>query len=129
MRRRDWWPLAVLLTACAIIGILAAVAFLIGCAEPNRLEEGRVLERSYDDPDTWTETDSYCMARSSNGWCTMTGYSSYERHDGPHWHLKVVGFDKDGKERTETHEVTETLYQLGQVGVVVNFAENRVVPK
>lgn len=107
-----------------LLSALVAVVALLGCGEGNKLKQGTVIARDYDDPDTWWST--ICVARNKDGWCTLS--MPVEEHDGPHWRLQVRGYDEDGKEREEWHGVTETLYDLGEVGVVVNFPEDRVVP-
>lgn len=105
-----------------LVGLAAA---LLACAPENVLEQGEVVERSYDDPDTWWS--SICISYNSNGACAMS--MPVQEHDDAHWELKVIGYDKDGKQRSEWHEVTETLFNLGEVGVTVNFPEMRVVPR
>lgn len=125
---RDEAERLIVFVAAFFISLLAVLS-LLGCVEGNELTQGEVLEKSYDDPDTWTETSSYCMVRSKNGICMAYGYSSYERHDGPHWSVRVVGFDDEGEERTEWHEITETLFELADVGQTVNFPNMKVVPR
>lgn len=121
--QKPWW--------LPYSGVLLVLAILLGgCGEGNVLEQGEVVERRYDDPDTWTTYGSICIARDAQtGVCTFSMPTSNTHHDGPHWELRVVGFDSEGKERREWHEVTETLYELGQVGVTVNFPQGRVVPR
>ena len=106
--------------------ILAAFTFAItACGPGNVLKEGEVVGRSYDDPDSWWTT--MCVAYNKNGWCSVS--IPIEEHDDAHWYLTVTGRDEKGKEHEEKHEVTETLWNLGQEGVTVNFDMQGVVPK
>lgn len=111
--------------SAVLISLIALIA-LFGCGDQNVLKQGTVVERKYDDPDSWWST--MCVAHDPKTYaCTFS--MPVEEHDGPHWSVKVVGYDEDGKKREEWHGVTETLYDLAQVGVVVNFPEDRVVPQ
>lgn len=105
--------------------IILPLTLLVGCGPGNVLEEGEVVGRSYDDPDRWWS--SMCVSRNNNGICTVS--IPVEETDDAHWYLTVVGYDKEGKQREETHEVTETLYNIGVSGVTVNFKTQEVVPK
>lgn len=125
---REWIDRLIIFGGAVFISLIG-LWVLAGCGEGNVLEEGEVIDRRYDDPDTWTTHGSTCMVRSKDGWCTVSIPTSTTHHDDAHWELRVVGFDDEGKERREWHGVTETLYDLAQVGQVVNFPESRVVPR
>lgn len=103
--------------------VLALIA--LSCSDGNVLTRGEVIEKDFDDPDTGSEL--YCSAYRSNGVCLL--WLSRDTYDGPHWKLRVVGVDDEGKERREWHEVTETLYELAEVGLTVDFPGDRVVPR
>jgi hypothetical protein len=104
--------------------LLAALVLVAACGMGNKLDQGEVIEKSYDDPDHGSQL--YCASYTKYG-CAL--WLTRETYDGPHWKLRVVGFDDDGKERKEWHEVTQTLYETADVGVTVNFPEDRVVPR
>lgn len=95
--------------------VLAVVAFA-GCGEGNKLEQGRILQKEYDDPDSWWTTQ--CVSYGKYG-CSLS--IPVEEHDGPHWSVRVVGYDKDSKQYKEWHEVTETLFDEVVIGDTVNF--------
>lgn len=117
------------MTRRLIAGVVLALAVLAACGEGNVLEQGQVVDREYDDPDTWTTYGSTCVARNRDGWCTFSIPTSSTHHDDAHWKLRVIGVDDEGKERREWHEVTETLYDIGQMGVVINFRTGQTVPR
>lgn len=110
----------ILVTAIAVVLATCIVVVLAGCGTPNKLTEGKVIGKGYDDPDDW-----YVSGYTIQGTTTCTGgYNNTPRtcstspdivipghweHDGPHWYLKIQGIRDDGEEKApeETHEVTE----------------------
>jgi hypothetical protein len=92
--------------------MLVAGLLLASCGGGNVLDHGKVTGKTYDDPDTWWI--STCASYRPNGSCQI--YIPMQEHDGPHWYLKIHGFDTKEKEHTETHEVTEATYNELHVG-------------
>lgn len=106
--------------------VLAVILLaLLACGEGNQLDQGEVIEKNYDDPDTWTSL--YCASYGQNGGCIL--WLPMTHQDGPHWSLRVVGVDDEGEQRKEWHEVTQTLYETANIGMTVNFPEDRVIPR
>ncbi len=101
-----------------LLSALVALVLVAACGEQNKLKEGEVVERRYDDPDSWLQPipcgQSMCLI---------------PMEDGPHWEVRVIGVDDEGKQRKEWHEVTESLFEIADIGVTVNFLEHRTVPK
>ncbi len=130
MNRHDRIQLA----AIAFTLALCAVIILTSCGTQNKLTEGKVIGKGYDDPDEWT-TPGYWQA-GTPGYTTCTGgYGNVPRscsttpgtpgyyvppvdhYDGPHWYLKIEGIRGDGEKKApvETHEVPQWQYdQLSQ---------------
>lgn len=111
-------------TRLAIAALTLALTFG-ACAPPNVLEEGEVIGHDYDDPDTWTTLD--CAAYGANMNCIF--YMTTTHHDSAHWFLQIVGNDKDGKERKEWHEVTQTFHDEVDAGQYVHLADESIVPR
>lgn len=116
-----------LVIAILICGLLCVVG-LVGCGHPNQLHSGKVIEKSYDDPDDWyvpgyytpgTESCSGGYGNVPRSCYTTPGYYTpgYYEHDGPHWYLRITGTTKDGKVVTETHEVDSLTYDRARIGV------------
>lgn len=100
-----------------LVPLVLAAGFLAACSDPPP-QSGYVVEKQYDDPDTWiynqpiyneqcrpvTQTTSSTV----NGQTTTRTYTTMQcrsvfshyvpipMHDGPHWHLKIRD-DKDPK--------------------------------
>lgn len=101
------------------IAALALLAGLMACGgEEDKLTEGEVVEKSYDDPDTWTTT--ICVAYGKYG-CSV--WVPQQQSDGPHWFLTVVGEDAEGEQREEDHEVTQTLFDMVSEGSYVDLRD------
>ena len=94
--------------------LLAAVLVLAAACggQGNKLTHGKVIEKSYDDPDSWTTL--VCAAYGQNGICTV--YVTQTHHDPAHWELRIRGYDTDEKVRKEWHEVSEATYLSLEVG-------------
>lgn len=116
-------PLPRLLAAS--IAALALVLPAVGCAPPNVLEEGEVIGKDYDDPDTWTTLD--CAAWDGNMRCLF--YVNNTHHDSAHWFLIIRGQDKKGKWLEERHEVTQTFHDEVDRGQYAHLADESIVPR
>lgn len=122
-----------------IVGIvLLAVGIALvaaSCGTPNKLTEGKVISKGYDDPDTIDHPPVYHPGTSGYTSCTggygntprtcrtspgTPGYwtPGYTSHDGPHWYLKIEGIRGDGEDEApvETHEVPQWQYDQLNVG-------------
>lgn len=119
------------MTRRVIAGALLVLTLGAACAEPNVLDQGTVVDREYDDPDT--STSMYCQVyyptnpNGGGGGCMIWGEDT--DYDGPHWKVQVIGRDAKGKEHKEWHEVTERFYEIAKLGVVINFPNEEVVPQ
>lgn len=114
------------------IGSAALLALLVlgACGEGNQLTEGDVVGKEYDDPDTERWWSSMCAARDARtGVCTMSIPVEHVDHDDAHWYLTIVGYDEDGKQLEEKHEVTQTLYDLAHNGLHVDLSDQSIVPR
>lgn len=111
---------------CILIALGAVILLfaLMGCVEPNVLEEGQVVKKEYDDPDDWDT--SYCIYEDEDNFCYVWGTEHH--HDDAHYYLKVHGTYK-GKDRTETHEVTEYLFNIVSERDIVNFPNQQRIPR
>lgn len=91
-----------------IAGLLGGLA-IAGCSEP--IKSGTVIDREYDDPDTWTHWQPIYRERCEPRTRTETSYVNgksqtrtvtrmecrssvshhipVQQHDGPHWRLKL----------------------------------------
>ena len=90
------------------LAVLAAALVLVGCG-PN-LTSGKVVDRSYDDPDDWSTWD--CQMYGKNG-CVFWGWT--EHHDGPHWSLTIEA-TVDGEVVRDDVEVTEHIHSTCRDG-------------
>jgi hypothetical protein len=102
-----------------------SLVLLAACGPENVLEEGEVIDRDYDDPDTWW--GSQCYAYGQNGMCTAS--MPVQHHDDAHWFLRIAGYDDEGKLRREWHEVTQTLYDMGDDGLYINLSDGSIVQR
>lgn len=114
----------------AVVAATAAVLVVGGsCAhEDNYQGPGRVIETSYDDPDTYWIPPTVIPGHTS---CTSTGKTmscyttspvvvpGYTIHDGPHWHVKIDG--QDGKKHNLS--VPEQLYDGCRTGMRWTYGE------
>lgn len=94
---------------------LLVMSFLLTLAScggtENKLTHGKVIDKSYDDPDT--DTYLYCAAYDlKTGGCII--YAQGEDYDPAHWKLRIRGTDGDNTE--EWHEVSETTYTQTRLG-------------
>lgn len=114
-----------------VVSITASVtlgSFGAACGEPNVLTEGEVLRREYDDPDEDRWWSSQCVSYDPKTHaCTFSIPVEHVDHDGPHWYVDIRGVDKEGKWREETHEVTQTLYDIALEGVYLNLNDGSIV--
>lgn len=85
------------LIAAVLVGLLVAFA---GCSEPPP-DQGVIIAKNYDDPDSWTTGGNYVPGRCAYNYSTKTqtcypGYFTPIIHheDGPHWRLQI---EYDGK--------------------------------
>lgn len=107
-----------LLPALLATAILFSVA---SCGEPNHLKSGTVVDKHYDDEDTY-----YVPGSNSPGYESCSGgYGSvprscyyvpghhtpgYYQTDPPHWSIQISG-EYDGKTITEWHTVSQSEYE------------------
>lgn len=90
-------------TLTALIAIVA-LALVTACG-PS-LSAGKVVQRSYDDPDDWTSLQ--CISYGKYG---CTAWMPANHHDGPHWYLTLEGIPEDGDETIQDNiEVSETYW-------------------
>lgn len=104
---------------------VAIVLAFFACGAKNVLDEGEVVGKSYDDPDSWWT--SMCVAYHKDGWCQVS--IPVQQTDDAHWFIDIIGYDDEGKQREETHEVTQTLYEMAQNGLTVRLSDQSIVPK
>lgn len=81
--------------------------------------------KKYDDYDEWEEFD--CMAYDGEMNCMWWAWVTH--HDNEHWYLDLHGYDDKNKPRDERHEVTQTLFEMVEVGQTVNLSDQSIVPK
>jgi len=86
-------------------GVLAAGAVLLvgaSCAHEDYKGPGKVIETSYDDPDDWYVApifipgSTHCTTVNGSTSCYTTApivIPGHWDHDGPHWHVKILGGD------------------------------------
>ena len=93
--------------------VVLAALLLAGCAGgANRLHSGTVVDKHYDDPDTFTIWQ--CAGFDSKGQCTVRYPQTIT--EPAHWSIRVKGTDAEGKARTEWHTVDEATYERLHVG-------------
>lgn len=103
-----------------------ALVLLVACSGGNKLDAGTVIDKSYDDPDTWFVPGVYIPG--SPGSCTggktpvctpgRPGIyvPGHQAHDGPHWKLRIQQAECGDDCRREWHEVDETTYHAHDIG-------------
>lgn len=92
---------------------LLPLLFLPYCGKDNVLTSGTVVDKSYDDPDTFITYQ--CYSYRQDGGCSFS--MPVEHTDAPHWRIKVEGPDPDdGDTIQEWHAVTESVYDSVNVG-------------
>jgi hypothetical protein len=107
------------------IGATVAIVIVVltACGEKQGPPVGRVIDRTYDDPDTWYVSgytiSGSCMSYDKNGSCTYRSADVYipghEEHDGPHWKVKLRR--GEGKTAVEGwRRVSEDRYDACQMG-------------
>lgn len=92
------------------LAIALAVAFLVGCGDPNKLTAGEVSDVDYDDEDH-VETIS-CAAYDKNMSCTL--WLPHTVVEPAVYKLKIVGVYKD-ETVEEWHKVSQWEYTSCQV--------------
>lgn len=96
---------------------VAAGLLLAGCSS---IESGYVMEREYDDPDTWSSMEPvYTTECRSTGGATpstqcsqrLLYYRDVEHYDGPHWRLRLRNNEDEGWRTVTEREYYE--YKIG----------------
>lgn len=92
---------------------LAMATVFTACGDDNVLTSGKVIDKRYDDPDTWTEL--MCVSRDTKTYaCTF--WMPVDHSDGPHWFLQIQGYDTKEHRHVEWHEVSEAAYSNLHIG-------------
>jgi hypothetical protein len=105
--------------------VLAAGALLAACGPGNVLSKGEIIEKRYDNPDTWTSF--YCGSMNyQTGACLI--WLPQTIHDSAHYWLDIRGQDDKGKWHRELHETDRATYQEAEVGLFWDAGTIRCCP-
>jgi hypothetical protein len=93
-----------------LVAALVLAGALTTCGEDNVLTSGTIIEKEYDDPDTWWSTQ--CVVYK-NGLCQVS--VPVQNTDPPRWSIRIKG-NHNGDIVTEWHSVDPTEYNSLSVG-------------
>ncbi len=100
-------PAVTTLRDCVIAGLL----LLAACGEPNKLTHGKVIDKDYDDADTWSSYD--CISHDSEGFCIA--YMWNDHYEPEHYRMRIQGVDGQ-EDLREWHDVPEDIYVQTRLG-------------
>lgn len=125
-----------------VLAAASAALLLAACSSGPSLDEGKVIEKSYDDPDDWYQP-GYTI---DGGQSCSGGYNGQPRictqnpdinmpgmwhHDPEHFRLKLQAPNPNdsAKTITDTREVPEAFFNEVRVGQWVNVETLEIIPK
>lgn len=97
------------LRGVGVVALFAVIVLAVIAAGP-KLTEGIVVDKDHDYP--WTEIQSVPMTNADGSTYIMTS-SVYHSEE---WRIRVEGYDKDDKPRTEWWATTEAGYAMVAIG-------------
>lgn len=126
----------------ALVAVVVASVLLVACGFGPTLSEGKVVEKTYDDPDSW-----YQPGYTIDGGQTCTGgysgqartcYDNVDTHIPGQWHyepeqflLKLQAQNPDDASKTisDTVSVPESFWNDVRVGQWVNVKTMEIVER
>lgn len=91
---------------------LALLMVLAACGSHNVLQTGQIVEKLYDDPDTWYSDE--CISHDPKTYACVI-WMPVRQTDAAHYWLRIEG-EHEGRQVRELHETDRATYLASEVG-------------